>query len=825
MESLVVSPKRNGVAGRTGDPKRPTQTTQSTQATQPSAYDPSYDTLEQNLIKSGVVCRLICTTSTGDNGNLYIDVKISDTKSRASSDKQEWIFGRRAEICDYALSTKSNRISNKHFKLWMNPKGNKRANNNNNNKSNNNNNANNQNNVMIQDTSTNGTWINGSKLIKGTNYILTQGDEISVGIGVPADVMRFVNDGADGNGQDSLETGIEAEFIIRDEIVGSGAFATVKKAIERATGETFAVKIISKKKALSGGLDGVTRELEILKRLDHPGIVRLKAFYEDQDSYYLVMEFVPGGDLMDFVASYGSVGEAAGKEICKQILLAIEYVHSKGISHRDLKPDNILISQDDPVTVKITDFGLAKGQDRASIMKTFCGTLAYLAPEVITGKYGLKFQQSQQRKRYLGNGRRIEDAYSNKVDMWSIGCLIFVILTAHLPFSGSTQDTLFKNVTAGNYHESLLKDNGVSLEGRDFISRLLEVDVSLRLNASQALEHPWVQDLANVGSQVSLSQSQSHQYRLSQANAQRESSQKNKPQLLPPPSLINDDDDDDSQDQNRDVFKVPQIPKLTQPQQLKTHTTVTSNVEDAADNTVLAQSMSSEHHLATSMNNVKLNTTSVTVPPGTFLTLKHITNSGIDPQTPTSTPKKRSKKQPKYIHLKQGQQTFSIGRLDTHDQIISDDRISKTHCMIVKKRHPITTTSIPSSSYNTTESPAMGLDDVWLLDFSTNGCYINGIKLSKGHKCKIFNGDEISLFVDKQHSEHLVYRVYINDDTGLYIGADRDSSGVVDTMDEADWRLLNDVSLVKNANEKKRKVDDVGTGNVKKAKRADLNNV
>ncbi|ODQ56656.1 hypothetical protein WICANDRAFT_98271, partial [Wickerhamomyces anomalus NRRL Y-366-8] len=248
-----------------------------------------------------------------------------------------------------------------------------------------------------------------------------------------------------------------------------------------------------------GNTDGVSRELEILRRLDHPGIVRLRGFYEDDDSYYLVMEFVPGGDLMDFVAAHGAVGEEAAKEICKQILQAIQYVHSLEISHRDLKPDNILIAQDDPVLVKITDFGLAKISDTGTFMKTFCGTLAYVAPEVIDGRLS-KITDSNK--------------YSSLVDMWSLGCLVYVILTAHLPFSGSTQDQLYKQIQQGSYHEPPLKEAGVSKEARSFLDSLLQVDPRFRLTASAALSHPWIASFSQSNSQISLSQSQSQQQRL-----------------------------------------------------------------------------------------------------------------------------------------------------------------------------------------------------------------------------------------------------------------------------------------------------------------------
>ncbi len=745
-----------------------------TQPTQPNAYNPRTDHLVDELVKSGVVCRLICTT-TMSGGNIYIDIKL---KEDADNDRQEWIFGRRSEVCDYALPTKSNRISNRHFKLWMNLSDRHWSH---------------DSNMMIQDTSTNGTWVNGSKLIKGTNYILTQGDEISIGIGVPADVIRFVvhfpkagaEDGTVGKAENSMselnlsnvkeegkklvasdhsikpnirrsselpkqeKNGIFADFIIRDEIVGSGAFATVKKAIERKTGKTFAVKIISKKKALTGALEGVSRELKILQKLHHPGIVALKAFYEDESSYYLVMEYVPGGDLMDFVASYGAVGEAAGREIARQILLAIRYVHSKGISHRDLKPDNILIAQDDPVTVKITDFGLAKGQEKGGVMKTFCGTLAYLAPEVITGKYG---SVKNGKKRYLGNGKSLEDSYSNKVDMWSIGCLLFVILTAHLPFSGSTQEALFKNITTGNYHESLLNENGVSIEGRDFLNRLLENDVSLRLNAKQALQHPWIREICPQDSQVSLSQSQSYQQRMSQAFSQRARREKMEP-------LLESKAESPLQDHvDENLIPLPVTPvqqigysqretiiNATSPLAVNGSATFCSGKgvqidgqltgNFGAKNKASAEDEKMSHHDPQAL-------------PGTFLTLKLV-----------SPPRNMNVKS--LIHIKQGTLAFFAGRFNNLDYTLADERISKLHCAIIKKRHPIKAPSIY-------ESPAMGLEDIWLLDSSTNGCFIGNRKVGKGHKVKIHNNDMVSLFRDRQNRDEIIYRVIINDGTGLF---------------------------------------------------------
>lgn len=678
----------------------PTQPTQPTQATQHSASE----IFTQEQLDSETVCRLICTTGQLEN----IDLKV-----KAKGAKQ-WNFGRNAQ-CDIPYSQTS-RLSNKHFKIWSG-----------------------ENNVMIQDTSTNGTWVNKQRIVKGKNYILGQGDEISVGIGVPKDVVRFIVffPKLVERYEESNE-GIHKEFSIKDEVVGQGAFAVVKKAVERSTGKTYAVKIISKRK-ITGNPDGVARELEILRRLDHPYIVKLRGFYEDMDNHYLVMEFVSGGDLMDFVAAHGAVGEEAAKEICRQVLEAIKYVHSLGISHRDLKPDNVLVAQDDPVVVKITDFGLAKGSGNATFLKTFCGTLAYVAPEVIDGRQ-MKATD--------------EDKYSSLVDMWSFGCFLYVILTAHLPFSGSTQEELYKQIRRGSYHEPPLKDAGVSKEARDFLDTLLQVDPANRPSAAKALTDPWIMSSSQLNSQVSLSQSQSQQQRL---ESQSQSQQK----------YLNTRLDEDS---SEPVFKVPPPPGAMPPPSQKKKASQPSHPGQPNFHTVLKDLASYEETTmvcdseedgisqksSTPLKNI------TQAPPGTWFSLIPEPNNFV--------------KSP--IHIPQGVNPFSIGRNAACQSLINEDRMSKIHCSFMRKRH-----AVGDSLF---ESPAQGLEDIWLIDFSTNGCYINDQKIGRSNKVVVFNNDVVMLFHDNNRHERLAFTVRINDTTGLFNGGEGQGDRRILPQDEFD---------------------------------------
>ncbi|CDR43429.1 CYFA0S12e00452g1_1 [Cyberlindnera fabianii] len=693
-----------------------TQATQPTQATQANQLD----TLTQENIDADCVCRLICTTGQIPN---------KDLKPQPNGAK-EWTFGRNI-ACDISYQ-KTSRLSNRHFKIWSG-----------------------ENNVLIQDTSTNGTWVNKQRIVKGQNYILSQGDEISVGIGVPKDVVRFIVffPKIDEKNDEKTE-GIHKEFSIKDEVVGQGAFAIVKKAVERSTGKTFAVKIISKRKIM-GNTDGVTRELEILRRLDHPGIVKLKGFYEDDDSYYLVMEFVSGGDLMDFVAAHGSVGEEAAKEITRQILEAIKYVHSLGISHRDLKPDNILIAQDDPVIVKITDFGLAKISNTGTFMKTFCGTLAYVAPEVIDGRH-IKATDV--------------DKYSSLVDMWSMGCLLYVILTAHLPFSGSTQDELYKQIRRGSYHEPPLREAGASAEARAFLEALLQVNPKDRLTASQALKHPWITSSSQLASQISLSQSQSQQQRLEtekkletidiNAVANNEPSQRQETvfKVPAPPSKLKS-----SSSQPASQPSSSQIKALTDsvPKQIKNQPLSIIHEDHSFDRTSLIESGPDEP--APSNEEPASQPTSSQAPAGTRFTL-------------VPKPNKFFKSS---IHIPQGLSPFFIGRYQTCHRRIVEDRMSKIHCAFTKKRHPV-----GNSLY---ESPAQGLEDIWLADYSTNACYLNGMKIGKGKKVVVFAGDEIMLFNDMVKGEQLAFTVHVNDPTGLFNGGQPTDKGTRTVVDQDDF--------------------------------------
>ncbi|XP_008056883.1 serine/threonine-protein kinase Chk2 isoform X4 [Carlito syrichta] len=268
---------------------------------------------------------------------------------------------------------------------------------------------------------------------------------------------------------------------IMSKTIGSGACGEVKLAFERKTCKKVAIKIISKRRfAIGSGREAdpalnVETEIEILKKLNHPCIIKIKNFFDAED-YYIVLELMEGGELFDKVVGNKRLKEATCKLYFYQMLLAVQYLHENGIIHRDLKPENVLLSsQEEDCLIKITDFGHSKILGETSLMRTLCGTPTYLAPEVLAS---------------IGTS-----GYNRAVDCWSLGVILFICLSGYPPFSEhKTQVSLKDQITSGKYNFIPEVWAEVSEKALDLVKKLLVVDPKARFTTEEALRHPWLQD-------------------------------------------------------------------------------------------------------------------------------------------------------------------------------------------------------------------------------------------------------------------------------------------------------------------------------------------
>jgi len=266
------------------------------------------------------------------------------------------------------------------------------------------------------------------------------------------------------NGQD-----INAFYDIGTKL-GSGAFSIVKRAKDRQTGEDVAVKIIDKGRIRIALME---RELAILQKVRHPNVLPFYGAFEDKKNVFLVMELAKGGELFDQLISRGSYSEEDASVIIKQVLLGVQYLHSVGVAHRDLKLENILCKSHDAKTfhVYIADFGLSRIFEEEEIgqMFTQVGSLEYCAPEILKGV-----------------------PYEKEVDIWSVGVVTYTLLTGCFPFFSATKSNveLVNKITACSYNWSGFPD--VSNRARDFVAKLLMMDPKARMTSEQALNHPWI---------------------------------------------------------------------------------------------------------------------------------------------------------------------------------------------------------------------------------------------------------------------------------------------------------------------------------------------
>eukprot|EP00934_Nitzschia_sp_Nitz4_P005669 Nitzschia sp. Nitz4//scaffold212_size37733//14216//18909//NITZ4_007733-RA/size37733-snap-gene-0.76-mRNA-1//1//CDS//3329542022//5659//frame0 len=261
---------------------------------------------------------------------------------------------------------------------------------------------------------------------------------------------------------------IEAHYEIR-EVLGDGTSGQVRRAICRQTGQEFAVKVISLRRHVD--LSNIDHEVSVMQSLDHPYIIQLiDVFVHPGIAMYLVMELVAGGDLFDRIVQQERYTERDARRVMRRLLAAIHYLHeTKNIVHRDLKPENILCESN--THVKLADFGLAK-IIQSDGLKTFCGTPQYFAPEVL-----------QRRTTVSGAGR-----YGKPADMWSLGVILYILLTGRPPFGGEL-DPLMAYEALDFESDPVWRSIPVA---RDLVQQLLRLDPKRRLSVRQACAHPWV---------------------------------------------------------------------------------------------------------------------------------------------------------------------------------------------------------------------------------------------------------------------------------------------------------------------------------------------
>ncbi|XP_051546907.1 calcium/calmodulin-dependent protein kinase type 1D-like [Myxocyprinus asiaticus] len=253
------------------------------------------------------------------------------------------------------------------------------------------------------------------------------------------------------------------------EVLGTGAFSEVVLAEKRATGKMFAVKCIPKK-ALKGKESSIENEIAVLRKIKHENIVALEDIYESSNHLYLIMQLVSGGELFDRIVEKGFYTEKDASTLIRQVLDAVNYLHSMGIVHRDLKPENLLyFNPQDGSKIMISDFGLSKMEGTGDVMSTACGTPGYVAPEVLAQK-----------------------PYSKAVDCWSIGVIAYILLCGYPPFYDENDSKLFEQILKADYEFDAPYWDDISDSAKDFISCLMEKDPAKRYTCDQALRHPWI---------------------------------------------------------------------------------------------------------------------------------------------------------------------------------------------------------------------------------------------------------------------------------------------------------------------------------------------
>jgi serine/threonine protein kinase len=254
--------------------------------------------------------------------------------------------------------------------------------------------------------------------------------------------------------------------------LGLGAFAVVFIGTHRPTGAEYAVKQIDRATMFWGDRDALKDEIANLKLArEGPNIVQLYEVYEERAFCYLVMELMEGGELLEFIIEKKTFSEKEARNSTRCVLNALAYMHDKRVAHRDIKPENLLLlDHKDLNSIRLADFSFAKYVKKKNDCRTLCGTPGYLAPEML--------------ERF--------PAYDVKCDVWSVGCLLYLLLGGYLPFDDEDDEVIFDLTREGFFEFRPEFWNSVSTSAKQLVSRMLTVNPKKRISASNALNSEWI---------------------------------------------------------------------------------------------------------------------------------------------------------------------------------------------------------------------------------------------------------------------------------------------------------------------------------------------
>lgn len=254
-------------------------------------------------------------------------------------------------------------------------------------------------------------------------------------------------------------------------MLGNGGFGKVRLYRDKSNKDLkFAIKTLKKDILNSYSIQALEEEVKILRTVDHPNIVKYFETYEDKYYIHIVMEYIPGDNLFKVITNraYNKFCEKDASEILSCLFKAVLFLHKSDMVHRDIKPENILFSvPGNYQSLKLIDFGLScsapNGKEKFRV-----GSPYYMAPEMING------------------------SFSYETDLWSIGVILYVMMTGTQPFKGKTPEEVFAKISKGVYDVKILERQKCSEEAKDLIKKLLVLDSKRRLSIEAALEHPWI---------------------------------------------------------------------------------------------------------------------------------------------------------------------------------------------------------------------------------------------------------------------------------------------------------------------------------------------